>query len=154
MFSYTYQTWYVARHMLSLSTMKITNLILQQVSQQVAYGNPWWGLVVANEYLSPTNPLHRALVCCFHKRLGSTANHNLVEKLVSGFRYAELPPDLRALIGIRVSLKARDMATGISPRRRKRSRRPIERVARRGCDLTTRFESRRRVALTRLIKFK
>ena len=114
--------------MLNLSSMKITNLILQKLSQQVAYGNPWWGLVVANEYLCTTNPLHRALVRRFHMRLGSTANHKLVEKLVSGFRYADLSPDLRALIGSRELLKPGNRATSISPRRRERGRRPIRRV--------------------------
>ena len=144
LFSGSYRKHSVARCMLSLSSMKITNLILQKLSQQVVYGNPWWGLVVANEYLSTANPLHKALVRRFHIRLGSAANHKLEEKLVNGLRYCDLSPDLRALIGSRESLRARDLATSISPRKRGKSRRPIKRIG------TQRMRSHDAIQITKM----
>jgi hypothetical protein len=108
--------------------MQITNLILQKLSQQVAYGNPWWGLVVANEYLSTANPLHRALVHHFRARLGSTTSNPLAEKLVNGSRYADLPQDLRALIGCRTLIKRGTLALNLRTQRRGSRRSPIRRI--------------------------
>lgn len=87
-----------------LKHMKITSPILKDLARQIASGNPMLGLALANEYLSPTTPLHRALVESFKRRLANdrVVSSRLATRLINGHRCAELPGNLRAQIGARV----------------------------------------------------
>ena len=38
--------------------MELTVAMLKEISFQISEGNPWWGLLLANEYLSPHELLH------------------------------------------------------------------------------------------------
>jgi hypothetical protein len=82
--------------------MELTVAMLQEISFQISEGNPWWGLLLANEYLSPHELLHQAL---YHKamaRLGrSAAKHPLAKKLRRGYRASMLPDELRRHAGQR-----------------------------------------------------
>jgi hypothetical protein len=83
--------------------MKLTTPILQDISQQITYGNPLLGLAVANEYLRPSTPLHKALAAQVCSRINKGFPHSaqLVDQLLSGKRCSELSRPLRAQIGKR-----------------------------------------------------
>jgi hypothetical protein len=83
--------------------MKITSPILKHLSLQISKGNPWWGMVVANEYLPTSAPLHHALASNFIRRIGSTSGELkiLADTLIAGARYDQLNPDLQQLVGNR-----------------------------------------------------
>jgi len=116
--------------------MNITTPILKQLSLEISHGNPWWGLVVANEYLSAGSPLHNALAHHFLRRVEAAGGDlkRLAEKLIAGARYNELTPSLQSKVGKR----------DYSVRRRAEP-----------CLLTTQHLSRRRAyrALSRLRKY-
>ena len=83
--------------------MHITQTILQEISFQITTGNPWWGLVVANEYLPPDSGLYKALYQRAMLRLGRGAAHlPLAHKLRRGYRANMLPAELRASVGPRI----------------------------------------------------
>jgi hypothetical protein len=83
--------------------MKLTQPILKTISRELCHGNPWWALVVANEYLNPTSPLHAALVKLFQGRVPYRSD--LTHRLTSGARYQELSPEERHRVGSRVMRK-------------------------------------------------
>jgi hypothetical protein len=82
--------------------MKMTPTILKHITYQITHGNPLWGLAVANEYLSPGNPIHRALVLKASGRLkDSPSATSILFKLKGGARRAELSRALSSRIGTR-----------------------------------------------------
>jgi hypothetical protein len=81
--------------------MRLNNRILQHLSQELLNGNPFWGLVVANEYLSPREPLHAALVRYFRQRVGESLHSPLAQQLMRGARFCELAEELAKDIGPR-----------------------------------------------------
>jgi hypothetical protein len=83
--------------------MKITSPILKHLSLQISNGNPWWGLVVANEYVPASSRLHHALASQFIRRIGSTSGDlkRLADKLIEGARFEQLAPHLQLEVGKR-----------------------------------------------------
>lgn len=82
--------------------MKLTTPILKLVTHQISCGNPLWGLAVANEYLTPSDPLHRALAFNVRRRLKTAPEHGSVfTMLAEGARRKDLPDDLAQAIGAR-----------------------------------------------------
>lgn len=112
--------------------MKLTQPILKTISRQLCHGNPWWGLVVLNEYLAPTSPLHAALVTRFRRRVPTDSE--LARQLCSGARWQDLGLEERSQIGSRVATDSRRLSP--SPRDRKETlgssarRHPVRRVVR------------------------
>lgn len=88
------------------SSMELTSPILQEIAQQITCGNPLLGLAVANEYLLPSTPLHRALATQVRRRIDMGFPHSppLVEELLRGTRCGELPHTLRAHLGKRITI--------------------------------------------------
>lgn len=95
-----------------LEGMKLSQTFLRTISRELYHGNPWWALVVANEYLNPTSPLHAALVKLFHGRVPERSD--LSHRLTSGARYHELSITERDRVGSRV-MRHRS-STPITPR--------------------------------------
>lgn len=81
--------------------MKLTQPILKTISYQLCHGNPWWALVVLNEYVEPSSPLHAVLLRLFRRRV--PIDSELTARLYGGARYHDLSPEERAHIGTRVS---------------------------------------------------
>lgn len=81
--------------------MKLNHRTLQDLSLQIIRGNPLWGLVVANEYLLPRDPLRVALAKHFTQRLGEAAHSPLSVLLLQGARFRDLPGELASLVGPR-----------------------------------------------------
>lgn len=79
--------------------MKLSNTMLRVISQEVLNGNPWWGMVVANEYLSSSSPLLKAVENQFKSRIGAAASSPLAQHLLAGERFADLPLSLRDEVG-------------------------------------------------------
>lgn len=80
--------------------MKLTQAVLKTISRQLCHGNPWWALVVLNEYLEPESPLHAALLRLFWRRV--SCHSELASRLCAGARYKDLSEGDRHLIGSRV----------------------------------------------------
>jgi hypothetical protein len=95
--------------------MNVNQTVLQQISFQVSRGNPWWGLLVANEYLEVENPIRRALVAQLMRR-GQTVNAtSLVHTLIlEGARACALPVGWHREIGSRVIPRATRLPTRVS----------------------------------------
>lgn len=91
----------------SAQGMKLNNRTLQDLSLQIIRGNPLWGLVVANEYLAPREPLRLALARHFTERLGAAANSPLSILLLQGARFRDLPEELASLVGPRETTRNR-----------------------------------------------
>ena len=85
--------------------MKLTQPILKAIAYQLHSGNPWWGLLLTNEYMLPDSPLHATLCALFRKRVPHGSE--LAEKLLSGARSRDLSADQRAQIGARASSHTR-----------------------------------------------
>jgi|688.fasta_scaffold274654_2 hypothetical protein len=114
----------------SISGMKLTQPILTTISRELCHGNPWWALVVANEYLEPTSPLHTALVKLFQGRVGEDSD--LTRRIRSGARYVELSAAERDRVGSRGTLHRPPIPTiprDHKERQRARGRRPPVRRA-------------------------
>jgi hypothetical protein len=79
--------------------MKLTQPILTTLSRELSHGNPWWALVVLNEYLRPTTPLHTAFVSHCKRRM--PLDSQLARRLYAGARYEELSLEERACVGVR-----------------------------------------------------
>lgn len=80
-------------------SMKLNQTILKAIAYQLYTGNPWWGLLLTNEYLLPDSPLHATLRALFRKRVPEGSE--LAEKLLSGARSADLSAEHRSQIGAR-----------------------------------------------------
>jgi hypothetical protein len=81
--------------------MKLTQPVLKAIAYQLHSGNPWWGLLLTNEYLLPDSPLHTSLCALFRKRVPDRSV--LAERLLSGARCKDLSAEQRAHIGTRAS---------------------------------------------------
>ncbi len=81
--------------------MKLTQPILTTISRQLCHGNPWWALVVLNEYIEPTGPLRSAFVALFRQRI--PAPSTIADRLCAGALYKDLSQDERLHIGPRMN---------------------------------------------------
>jgi hypothetical protein len=115
-------------------TMKLTQPILKTISRQLCHGNPWWALVVLNEYLEPSSPLHTALLQLFRRRVHGQSV--LAQKLCAGALYENLSGEERLLIGSRVSgasiskpLAPREHSSRLRASKRRRASRGVRRSA-------------------------
>lgn len=79
--------------------MKLNQTILKAIAYQLHSGNPWWGLLLTNEYLLPDSPLHATFRALFRKRVPDGSE--LAEKLLSGARCTDLSAEHRSQIGAR-----------------------------------------------------
>lgn len=83
-------------------SMRLTIPRLKDISRQISDGNPWWGMVVANEYLDPSSPMHGALVAKFAAYIGEEPfEPELATKLISGCRFEDLSDLLKSRLGAR-----------------------------------------------------
>ena len=109
----------------SWGDMKLTQPILKSISHQLCHGNPWWAIVVLNEYLEPASPLHVALMRFFWRRVDHDSK--LAHRLKAGALYRDLSPEERTLIGSRVvtrNMYARAVTKELSTTRNHTDRRP------------------------------
>lgn len=80
--------------------MHLNNSILQELSFQITQGNPWWGMLLVNEYLKDQDYLRNALVARFLKRVATKQRDKLlVRYLLDGATAHQLPARLRSTIG-------------------------------------------------------
>lgn len=101
-------------------TMKLTLPILKDLSHQISHGNPCWGMLVVNEYLKPSSPLHRALATQLLSRVSAINGERgeLIEALVAGMPYNKLSPHLQAQVGTReVFIRGRSLPSHLSSKR-------------------------------------
>lgn len=110
--------------------MKLTQPILTTISRQLCHGNPWWALVVLNEYLEPETPLRSAIVALFRQRI--PAPSTLADRLCAGALFRDLSQEEQVHIGprmvtdrIREPLLPRERSGAPSPHAR---RPPVRRV--------------------------
>ncbi len=99
-----YLTSSVARHGSCLTWgMQLNTSILRELSFQISSGNPWWGMLLANEYLQSSDYLRKALVARFLARIAADkrCNTTLAQSLIAGRKACQLPDDLRSQIGSR-----------------------------------------------------
>ena len=82
--------------------MKLTQPILKTISHQLCHGNPWWALVVLNEYVEPSSPLHAVFIRLFRRRV--PIDSGLTARLYAGARYHDLSPEEQVYIGARVTI--------------------------------------------------
>jgi hypothetical protein len=88
--------------------MQLTNSIFQELSFQITQGNPWWGMLLVNEYLKEHDYLRNALTMRFLKRVTPRQRDELlVRYLVNGATARQLPARLRSTIGSRFVRTAR-----------------------------------------------
>lgn len=93
-------------------SMKMTPAIFQEISFQVAEGNPWWGLMLANEYLTSGDLLHRALRQRLSRRGGCDRLSKKVKAgLLAGARASEISPAQLASVGGRTVPRIRAIPT-------------------------------------------
>ena len=116
------------------STMKLTSPILRDLAQQITTGNPLLGLAIANEYLTPSTPLHKAFSTQVHCRVrnGLNLSPELLDELLQGRRSGDLSPLLRGQLGKRLTfLRKRSMPTPrlVGSRESRSARRPPNRRA-------------------------
>jgi hypothetical protein len=133
--------------------MKLTQPLLKTISHQLCHGNPWWGLVVMNEYLEPTTPLHTALRAVFKRRVPSSSE--LAQRLCSGALYKELSLDEQVQIGSRVAhrpIHAPTPPRSYNPTLRHHDRRPAPRRERHGAPATDRNRAASPMSVSRVVK--
>lgn len=88
--------------------MKLTTPILMSLCDEITNGNPLWALTVLNEYLTPDDPIHRACVHRAKIRLRQAPQSSpLVEQLIGGATYEQLPPELQSYVGPKSSPRRR-----------------------------------------------
>ena len=83
--------------------MKLNTAILREISFQLTEGNPWWGMLLANEYIDQTHPLRAAFEMRFTKSVGNSAvsRGTLTKALLRGKRRSELSQALISTVGSR-----------------------------------------------------
>jgi hypothetical protein len=97
--------------------LKMNNRILKEVAFQLESGNPAWGMLFANEYLSSECWLRRALRARYISRATKPALcPQLIEKLLAGARAAELCKEELREIGAR-SIPPRQRVIPVAPPR-------------------------------------
>ena len=80
--------------------MNMPPRLLRHISTTIHSGSPLWAMLTANEYLSPADPLHKALRLQVHKQLQCCngyrgASMRLIKLILDGKRLHELPPKTR-----------------------------------------------------------
>ena len=93
--------------------MKINTMLLREISFQVSRGNPFWGALLANEYLGRECSLRRTLLKRAAGRLdkASLDQKKLFVLVENGTTAKDLPHDLRREVGSRVVTTARTIPT-------------------------------------------
>lgn len=84
--------------------MKINNRILHEIALQIETGNPLWGVLFMNEYLTDDCWLRKAFVTRVKRRLTSAqspASSALIAKLLDGVKAVALSGEERLSIGAR-----------------------------------------------------
>lgn len=84
--------------------MKINNRILHEIALQIETGNPLWGVLFMNEYLTEDCWLRKAFVTRVRRRLigdQTLASSTLLAKLLDGVKAAALSEEERLSIGAR-----------------------------------------------------
>jgi hypothetical protein len=82
--------------------MQLNTSLLRELSFQISTGNPWWGMLLANEYLQSSDYLRKALVTRFLARITpDERGKTLAQSLVAGRRACQLSGTLRGQIGSR-----------------------------------------------------
>jgi hypothetical protein len=120
--------------------MNMNTTVLREISFQLTQGNPWWGMLLANEYLEQTNPLRNAFVVRFKSSIGDAPvdRGSLADALIRGKCRRALSAKQLASVGSRVV-------------RTNRTTRPIAGVAlgdtRRSLSIASRTNSTARLAL-------
>ncbi len=92
--------------------MQTTTTILREISFQLTQGNPWWGMLLANEYISESNPLRAAFVLRFKRSIGNapTGRDTLADVLIRGKRRSDLSATQLAAVGARTVRAVRTTA--------------------------------------------
>lgn len=92
-----------------VNSMNLNTTILREISFQLTQGNPWWGMLLANEYLDETNPLRSAFILRFKQSISeASAEHgSLANALIRGKRRNKLSAKQLALVGSRVMPRTR-----------------------------------------------
>ena len=83
--------------------------ILREISFQVSRGHPYWGVSLANEYLSSSSPLRRGFVTRARRTIEERGMgvSQLFEQLAEGRPVRELEPEMRTEIGCRFLQRSR-----------------------------------------------
>jgi hypothetical protein len=84
--------------------MNINSRILHEIAFQIETGNPLWGVLFMNEYLTDDNWLRKAFETRLKGRLKNApalTSSTLLNKLLSGAKAAELSEEERVSIGAR-----------------------------------------------------
>ena len=84
--------------------MNVNTPILREISFQLIQGNPWWGMLLANEYVDQSHPLRPICIRKFTQSIGDVAagQRSLAKALIRGKRRAELSASQSASVGSRV----------------------------------------------------
>jgi hypothetical protein len=85
--------------------MKFNTAVLSEVSYQLLFGNPHWGMLLANEYLTPLSPIRRALTNKFKERISYDKGGTeipLNDEIISGKKLAQITSSDKIAIGPRV----------------------------------------------------
>jgi hypothetical protein len=81
--------------------MELNTTILREIAFQINQGNPWWGMLLVNEYLDVDDVLRRGLATQFVERIAHQKTAPLAKKLLDGNPLQELPRELRSAVGAR-----------------------------------------------------
>lgn len=81
--------------------MELNTTILREIAFQINQGNPWWGMLLVNEYLDIDDVLRRGLATQFLERIAHQKTAPLAKKLLDGDPLQELPQELRSAVGVR-----------------------------------------------------
>lgn len=98
--------------------MKLNTTILREISFQLTSGNPWWGMLLANEYIDQTHPLRAAFEMRFTKSVGnsSASRAALTAALLRGKRRSELSKALLSTVGSRGMRECTSSTSALSAR--------------------------------------
>jgi hypothetical protein len=99
--------------------MQTNTTVLREISFQLTEGNPWWGMLLANEYILQSNPLRTAFILRFKRSIGSapTGRGSLADVLIRGKRRSDLSASQLSAVGAR-TVRAVRTNSGIKSSRR------------------------------------
>jgi hypothetical protein len=92
--------------------MRLNTTILTELSYQLTIGNPWWGMLLCNEYVLDGERLRPIFVARFIARIGeAAATTPLAQALIQGATRSELSLEQVSEIGGRASRNVRSVPT-------------------------------------------